>query len=160
MNAKANNSKNSSLVITVLASKLYGLVMDNPIIDLKKIIDDCTELTDNRGYGSMYGADNHNYTTDVYKSGEMVWSIELDPDHDESGYGVALDFVFQETKPFFLTENPIKVNDDGLITGKVSTDVDPNSPPESYTINFHVTKKGSKATRVLPIDPKLQIRKN
>ncbi|WP_412560913.1 hypothetical protein [Winogradskyella sp. MIT101101] len=160
MNAKANNSKNSSLVITVLASKLYKLVMDNPFIDLKKYIDDCTKLLDNEGFGSQYGANNENYTTNVYESGEMIWSIKLDPDHDERGYGVVLDFINQEIKrgeKGYFTENPIKVGDNGTILGKVSSDIDPNSPPESYTINFQVLKNGLKSTPVLTIDPRLKI---
>ena len=161
MNAKSNATK-STLVITVKAKELYEKIMNDDFNNLKKLIDECTELLDNEGFGSYFGDDNENYTTNIYEAGEMVWSIKVDdPKDKEEGYTVSLDFINQKVKlgkPGFFIRNPIPASN-GIITGEVSPDVSPKSKPESYTINFHVSK-GSKPTPNLPIDPKLQIRKN
>ena len=149
----AENQKISSLNIVVKAEQLFKEKLTPETQE--KIIDKYTSLTDGNGFGSPFGSNNKKQLTVIYEASEMVWSISLSDNEGDKGYEVVLDSIDQGKSGFFTKIS----KEDGKIVGQVTTNPDFDGKEENYTIKFHVTK-GKESTPILPIDPKLQIRKN
>ena len=152
---------NRQLQIFVKAKELFNAKIDPS--NQEKVIDDCIALVENGGLGNEFGDKNRDFMTAIYDGFNMKWSIELSDKKEKlEGYKVVLESISKNGKPgnpSFFTKNPIYPNKEGNIVGTVSGDNIPDKREEDYTIYFRVTKGPNFTTPVLPIDPKLQIRK-
>lgn len=150
MNAK--NLKKSSLKIVVKAEQLFNAKLD--LENQEKIVDECTALIDGDGLGSPFGSNNRNQTTVIYDGSEMEWSIELSGEKGDENYEVVLDSIKQGSSGFFTK----LYKENGDIIGTVTTNPNFDGKEEPYTILFHIAKKGSEDTVILPIDPRLRVK--
>lgn len=148
----AENPIISSLNIVVKAEQLFKEKLTPETQE--KIIDKYTSLTDGNGFGSPFGSNNKKQLTVIYEASEMVWSIALSDKVGDKGYEVVLDSIDQGKSGFFTKISKV----DGKIVGQVTTNPDFDRKEENYTIKFHIAK-GKESTPILPIDPKLQIRR-
>ena len=144
--------KTSSLNIIVKAEQLFK---ENFTPETQEqIIDEYTAFVDGNGLGSPFGSSKKNQLTVIYEASEMIWSISVSEEEGDKDYEVVLDSIDQGRSGFFTKISKI----DGKIVGRVTENPEFNDKEESYTIKFHIVKDGE-STIVLPIDPKLQVRK-
>ncbi|WP_353780000.1 hypothetical protein [Winogradskyella sp. 3972H.M.0a.05] len=150
--------KNRNLTIIVKANQLFNSHYQNPT-ERDKVIDNCTSLLDDEGLESAYGDNNRNFTTIIYMDYNMIWEIALaDPSGKDKDYKVHLVDITQDSAESFFTQKVLRPERDGNIYGKVVDKINLDGKEEDYTIHFYVSK-GRESSPVLPIDPKLQIRK-